>query len=116
MKNTFKLNNGIRCLLYNKKCFNIVSILILVKTGSVNEPIKFRGMSHFIEHMFFKGTHKRLTQIEIAHIIDKYGGILNAYTDKENTGYYIKINKDYFDEAFDVITDMLTSSLFYPMN
>jgi predicted Zn-dependent peptidase len=114
MKNTFKLKNGIKCLLYNQKCFNIVSILILVKTGSINEPLKFRGISHFLEHMFFKGTHKRLTQIDIAHIIDKYGGILNAYTDKEHTGYYIKINKNYFDEAFDVITDMLTNSLFLP--
>ena len=48
---TYRLDNGIRCLIYNKKCFNIASILILVKSGSINEPPSFQGMSHFLEHM-----------------------------------------------------------------
>lgn len=111
---TYRLDNGIRCLIYNKKCFNIASILILVKSGSINEPPSFQGMSHFLEHMFFKGTHKRLTQIEISNIIDKYGGVLNAYTDKEHTGYYIRINNKHFNEAFDVMSDMITNSIFMP--
>ena len=108
----YKLKNGIRCLIYNKDCFNISSILILVKSGSINEPPTYQGTSHFLEHMFFKGTHKRLTQFDIASIIDKYGGVLNAYTDKEHTGYYININNEHFKEAFDVLGDMITNSLF----
>ncbi|MEO5357424.1 MAG: insulinase family protein [Nitrospirae bacterium YQR-1] len=88
-----------------------VSIGIWVKVGARFERREKNGISHFIEHMFFKGTHNR-TQEQIATEIDYLGGDLNAFTTRENTTYYVKVLKDHVNEAVDILTDIYLNSLF----
>ena len=106
-----KLNNGIRIVAEEIKYVNSVSIGIWVKVGSRYEDMNNNGVSHFIEHMLFKGTKKR-TAKEIANSIDKIGGQINAFTAKECTCFYAKVLDTHFDIALDVLADMFLSSSF----
>lgn len=92
-----------------------VSVGIWVKTGSRNENPENNGVSHFIEHMLFKGTAKR-TAAGIAECIDNIGGQLNAFTGKECTCFYTKTLDEHIDLAVDVLSDMLFNSLFSKKN
>ena len=92
-----------------------VSVGIWVKTGSRNENPENSGVSHFIEHMLFKGTAKR-TAAGIAECIDNIGGQLNAFTGKECTCFYTKTLDEHIDLAVDVLSDMLFNSLFSKKN
>ncbi len=83
--------------------------LVLVGAGSRYENKKNNGISHFLEHMAFKGTAKRPSAIEIASIIDGMGAESNAFTGKEYTGYYIKSAADKVDVSLDLLSDMLTN-------
>jgi len=78
--------------------------------GSRDEDAGERGFSHFLEHMLFKGTARR-TALEIAQEIDRVGGIINAFTEKETTCIYVIIPCEHLRLAFDVLTDMMAGSL-----
>jgi Predicted Zn-dependent peptidases len=105
------LENGTPIVTQKVPGVRSVSIGIWVKVGARYERLEKNGISHFIEHMFFKGTSNR-TQEEIAREIDSLGGDLNAFTTRENTTYYVKVLKDYVNEAVDILTDIYQNSLF----
>lgn len=105
------LSNGIRVITEELSFVHSVSIGIWVGTGSRYENETNHGISHFLEHMLFKGTHKR-TAKEIAESLETVGGQLNAFTAKEHTCYYAKVLNDNFDLATDVLADMLLNSIF----
>jgi predicted Zn-dependent peptidase len=107
----YTLDNGVRIVCEKIPYVRSVSIGIWVKTGSRNENRQNNGVSHFIEHMLFKGTEKR-SATEIAESIDNIGGQLNAFTGKECTCYYVKILDNHIEIALDVLTDMLFNSVF----
>ncbi|MDF2521569.1 MAG: peptidase domain protein [Clostridia bacterium] len=106
-----QMKNGIRIVTEEIPYVNSVSVGIWVKVGSRNETAEKSGVSHFIEHMLFKGTKNR-TAKEIANSIDKIGGQMNAFTSKENTCYYAKVLDSHFDIALDVLADMFLASNF----
>jgi predicted Zn-dependent peptidase len=88
-----------------------VSLGIFAGTGSRFETPEEQGVSHFIEHLMFKGTYRRSAK-DIAEMVDDVGGQLNAATDRENTSYYIKVLPDHLPLAMDVLSDMLLNSKF----
>lgn len=106
-----KFENGLTLLTEDIPYVRSVSIGIFVKVGSRDEEIELNGLSHFIEHLMFKGTKKRSAK-QIAEALDNVGGILNAFTSKEYTCYYSKVLDEHFSLALDVLTDMLFSSRF----
>jgi predicted Zn-dependent peptidase len=89
-----------------------VTVLVLVKVGSRYEPAKINGISHFIEHLLFKGTTKRPTSLDISKELDGVGAEFNAFTSKDHTGYYVKVEHQEVELALDVISDILYNSLF----
>ena len=106
------LDNGLRVLTVPIKNANSVSVLILVGTGSKYEQKDINGISHFLEHMFFKGTKKRPTTLKISETLDQIGGEYNAFTSKEVTGFWAKVDKKHADIALDWISDMFLNSKF----
>ena len=92
--------------------FKSVTSMILVGAGSRYETNLNNGVSHFLEHMAFKGTKKRPSALEISSLIDGIGGEFNAFTGKETTGYYIKSSVNHLKLSLDVMSDMLRNSLF----
>ncbi len=92
--------------------FESATVLVLVKTGSRYEEKRTNGIAHFAEHMFFKGTKKRPSALDISTLIDGIGGEFNAFTSKEYTGYYIKGAARHLDLILDVLSDMLLNSKF----
>lgn len=113
MYNIFTLNNGLRVVVENIEYVNSVSVGLWIENGSRNENSINNGISHFIEHMFFKGTENR-TSKEIAESIEDVGGQVNAFTGKEATCFYIKALDSYLDLSLDVLSDMLFNSKFSP--
>lgn len=107
-----KLPNGIRLITAPIKEVNSATILILFKVGSRYETEKNNGISHFIEHLFFKGTKKRPTTLILTKELDNLGAEYNAFTAKDHTGFYIKINSAKIETAVELISDMLLNSLF----
>ncbi len=87
-----------------------LTILVLVGIGSRYETKDINGISHFLEHMFFKGTAKRPGKSDIAHELDAVGAAYNAFTDKELTGYWVKVDARHGDLAFDVVSDIFLNS------
>ena len=108
---TRNLSNGIRVVMEEMPAAWSVSVGIWVKAGAVDETEKNRGISHFIEHMMFKGTKNRDAR-RIAADIDRLGAQMNAFTGKEATCYYIKSTTENYRKAADVLCDMLENSLF----
>ena len=106
-----KLSNGITVVGQKLDAFSSLSVGIWVKTGSANEASKEFGMAHFIEHMLFKGTHKR-SAWEIASEMDNIGGILNAFTSKECTCYHARVASDQLATALDLLCDIVFFSKF----
>lgn len=106
-----QLDNGLRIVTEEIPYVNSVSIGIWVKAGSRYESNNNNGVSHFIEHLLFKGTKKR-TAKDIATAIDKIGGQLNAFTAKESTCFYAIVLDTHFDIALDVLADMYFNSSF----
>lgn len=105
------LDNGLRIVMEKIDYLKSASIGIWVNIGSNNENEETNGMSHFIEHMLFKGTKNRKAN-EIAGEIDSMGGQINAFTSKEYTCFYIKVLKDNIKESLDILSDMFFNSLF----
>lgn len=108
----FVLNNGIRIILAPLKNTEAVTVHVGIKVGSCNETKDINGISHFLEHMMFKGTKKRPSTLAIAEELDQIGGEYNAYTHKEFTVYYVKVLYNHLNLALDIISDMLLNSLF----
>ncbi|MDP3900468.1 MAG: pitrilysin family protein [bacterium] len=106
------LKNGVRLLTIPMKGTQTFTFLVMVATGSRHEIQENSGISHFLEHMFFKGTKKRPTTLAISSALDKIGGEFNAFTSKEYTGYYAKVDGKHALTAIDVISDMLHNSKF----
>jgi len=103
--------NGVRVVLENIPTVRSVAIGIWIKTGSTNEVPELNGVSHFLEHMFFKGTTTKSAK-EIAESFDSIGGQVNAFTSKEYTCYYAKVLDTHADYALDVLGDMFFNSTF----
>lgn len=106
-----KLNCGVRIVMEEIPYVQSVSIGIWVKAGSVDETARNSGISHFIEHMLFKGTENRSAK-KIAEDVDKIGGQINAFTGKEATCYYLKTLANNIDKAADILIDMFINSKF----
>lgn len=88
------------------------TVLVLAKVGSRYEKALNNGVSHFIEHLMFKGTNKRPDTHTLSKELDKVGAEYNAYTSKEYTGYYIKVNYENQELAFDMLSDLIFNSKF----
>jgi len=107
------LPNGLRIIsVPQRQGTEAVTILVLVKTGSKYETKKTNGISHFLEHMLFKGTKKRPSPIVISETLDKIGGVYNAFTSQDYTGYFAKVIASHFDLALDWISDIFFNSIF----
>ncbi|MDO8435908.1 MAG: pitrilysin family protein [bacterium] len=104
------LKNGLRIIVVPQKSTQAVTVLVLVGTGSKYETKEISGISHFLEHMFFKGTKKRPDNVEIAETLDKVGGIYNAFTGEDYTGYFAKVAASNFDLALDWVSDIFLNS------
>ena len=112
MKQTvFKLKNKMNVILAPSHKSPVVSVQMWVKTGSADEKKGEEGISHFIEHLVFKGTQKYKVG-EIAQIIEASGGELNAYTSFDQTVFYVTISKNFINTAVDVISEMMGHPLF----
>lgn len=106
-----KLKNGVRVITEKVPGVRSVALGIWVGAGSRHEDEKNSGITHFIEHLMFKGTEKR-TAPDIAEALDSVGGQLNAFTTKEFTCYYAKTLDEHFDISLDVLSDMFFNSQF----
>lgn len=106
-----KLDCGVRVVMEKIDYVQSASFGVWVRAGAVNETEKNAGVSHFIEHMAFKGTKKRNAR-QIAEDIDRIGGQINAFTGKEATCYYVKTIGTNLQKGAEVILDMLTDSVF----
>lgn len=104
------LKNGLRILTIPQRGTRTVTVLVLVGTGSKYETKDKNGISHFLEHMFFKGTTKRPTPIQVAEALDQVGGQYNAFTGEDYTGYYAKVDAAHFDLALDWVADIFLHS------
>ncbi|MEK7077830.1 MAG: pitrilysin family protein [Patescibacteria group bacterium] len=102
--------NGLRAVYVPMTSTQTLTILVLVGIGSRYETKDINGISHFLEHMFFKGTAKRPGKSDIAHELDAVGAAYNAFTDKELTGYWVKVDARHGDLAFDVVSDIFLNS------
>lgn len=109
-----KLKNKITTIISSEPCAKSVTVYYLFKVGSRDEQPKQYGMAHFLEHMFFKGTCNRPEAKMIASTIDQYGGVFNAFTSYDMTGYYIKLPPKYLETAIDILSDMILNSTFDP--
>lgn len=108
--NKKNLPNGLTVIVAPMPSFESATALIMVGAGSRYETEKNNGLSHFLEHMAFKGTVSRPTFMEIAGLVDGIGGEFNAFTGKEYTGYYIKAGKNNIESCIELLSDMLQNS------
>lgn len=106
------LDNGLRVVLSHLPAFRSVTAIVLCGAGSRYEKYETNGISHFLEHMFFKGTNKRPTASDISHALDEIGADYNAFTGKETTGYHIKSASQHLPLLLDMLSDMLWNSKF----
>ncbi len=105
-----RIENG-PIILFEKRDVPVVSVMAAVPFGSAYEPENFSGMAHFIEHMVFKGT-KSKSSSDIRKLVEDRGGILNAFTSKEITGYWAKLPSKHIEKGIDVISDMMLNPIF----
>ncbi|NYT00601.1 MAG: insulinase family protein [Methanocellales archaeon] len=108
---SYTLNNGLKVLIKEIPNRNLVLILPWMNVGSVNETDDMAGVSHFIEHLLFKGTDKR-DKGQLAEEIESIGGILNAFTSYWFTAYYVLVPTENFSKALDIQFDQLTNPIF----
>jgi len=106
------LKNGLRVVTVPMKDNPTVTVLVLVEAGSKYETKKVNGISHFLEHMCFKGTTKRPKAGDISKELDALGSQYNAFTSQEYTGYYAKSDARHFKQIFDVVSDIYLNSTF----
>lgn len=108
------LNNGLRIIFVDTKAFPTLTTLLLVGAGSRYENKNNNGVAHFFEHMAFKGSKKYPNSLAISSTIEGKGGVFNAFTSKDHTGYWIKSTVEHFETAIDVISDMIQNPLLSP--
>lgn len=106
------LANGAQLIEAHRHETEAVTLLVLFGVGSRYEPKARNGISHFLEHLMFKGTKKRPKTLDIAKELDGVGAEYNAFTAKDHTGYYIKVDARHLDLAIDIMSDILNNSLF----
>lgn len=107
-----KLKNGLTLITAPVPATKTATILVTIGTGSKYESKEINGISHFLEHMFFKGTTNRQTPLVLAAEMDSTGGDYNAFTSKEFTGFYMKVDATKLDKAIEIVSDMLINSKF----
>jgi predicted Zn-dependent peptidase len=106
------LPNGVRVVTGPMTGVRSASLIFYYNIGSRYEPAPIAGVSHFLEHMLFKGTERRPDPMTISEEIESVGGLLNAATGRESTSYWCKVPSTHFELAFDVLADMLRNSTF----
>lgn len=106
-----RLDNGLRVLTSELPYTNAVSINFLFGAGSRYETDDIAGASHLFEHMLFKGTERRPTPREVSEVVEGVGGALNAFTDREITGYWCRLAKPHYRQGIDLLADMVRNSL-----
>ena len=111
-KTTFP--NGLRLLTAPMPHTRSVAVSVYVGAGSRYETPEQAGLSHFIEHLCFKGTERRPTPQEVFQVIDGVGGTINAATDRELTVFYCKVARPHFELALDVLADLVRRPIFEP--
>lgn len=104
--------NGLQSLFVRDTNTQSVTIMVLVRIGSRYESKAKSGLAHFVEHTIFKGTQKRPSSKQIGMEIELLGGLSNAFTSYDYTGYYIKVPKYNFAKAFEILADMVRNSMF----
>ncbi len=109
-----KLKNGIKLMLAPMKDSLSTTVFVMVHTGSKYETKGNNGISHFLEHMCFKGTKRRPTAMDISKALDEIGSQYNAFTSQEFTGYYAKAHPKHTDTLIDVISDIYLNPTFDP--
>lgn len=107
----YTLPNGLNIVLIDTKAFPSLTTLLLVGAGSRYENEKNNGVAHFFEHMAFKGSKKYPSSMIMASTIEGFGGVFNAFTAKDHTGYWIKAPSTNFETVIDVIADMIQRPL-----
>jgi predicted Zn-dependent peptidase len=107
-----QLANGVRVVTSRMDHVRSASLIITFAVGARHETDNIAGVSHFLEHMVFKGTNRRPDPITITREIEEVGGILNAGTSREHTNYWVKVPSSHLETAFDVLADMLLDSTF----
>lgn len=108
------LKNGLRVITVPMRDTQTATVVVAVNVGSRYETDKEDGLSHFIEHMMFKGTQKRPTYLQISEELDSIGGMSNALTGADSTAYYVKVDAKHFSKALDVISDIFLNSKIDP--
>ncbi|MGI5825790.1 MAG: M16 family metallopeptidase [Patescibacteria group bacterium] len=106
------LPNKLRVITIPMPGVSSATVLVLVGTGSRYEQKDKAGLSHFLEHMIFKGTKKRPTAFDISTAVDSVGGENNAFTSKDQTGFYLKLQAEHLPLAFDILSDTIQNSLY----
>ncbi|MBL7058326.1 insulinase family protein [Patescibacteria group bacterium] len=106
------LPNGIQLITAKNNSTNTVTVLVMVKAGSRYENKKINGISHFLEHLMFKGTKSYPTPEKLSIALDSLGGEFNAYTSEEFTGYWIKVEHSKIESAIEMLSEMLNNSTF----
>lgn len=110
----FTLKNGLRVIFVDTKTFPTLTTLLLIGAGSRYENEKNNGIAHFFEHMAFKGSKKYPNSFVISSTVEGFGGVFNAFTSKDHTGYWIKATTEHFETMIDVISDMILNSKLLP--
>jgi len=114
IENSYKkttLKNGLRIITVPSKSTKTATVLVLVGAGSKYETKDINGLSHFLEHMFFKGTKKHPSTLKLIEPLDRIGGHYNAFTSQEYTGYWAKVDASHLDLALDWVSDIYLNSL-----
>jgi predicted Zn-dependent peptidase len=107
-----RLDNGVRIVTSRMEHVRSASLIIYFGAGSRHERDEHAGVSHFLEHMVFKGTTKRPDPVQITREIEEVGGMLNAATSREMTNYWVKAPSEHLARSFDVLADILVDSTF----
>lgn len=106
----YTLKNGLRIVLAPMHETETATVMIMTGVGSRYETRAENGLAHFLEHMFFKGTTKRPTAMDISKELDAVGAEYNAYTGKDRTGYYAKVEAHHWETALDVVSDIFLNA------
>jgi len=107
----FTFENGFRVVFVDTKTFPTFTAMLLVGAGSRYETKENNGIAHFFEHMAFKGSKKYPNSLYLSSVVEGLGGIFNAFTTKDHTGYWIKAPISHFETVIDVLADMIQSPL-----
>lgn len=112
MKYEIKKNEWIDCIFIPMKDYHSITVQILARAGSIYENRGNNGISHFLEHLFFKWWEKYKTPKEVAEIVDSFGWEFNAFTGDEYAGYYVKAAPEFVEKSIDVLWDMIINAKF----